>query len=613
MNVKLSEGSLATIMSGGTVENPIVQVLGSRKIVGNEASDRYRLLISDGVNVLSFAMLGTQLNEKVVSGELSNNTIIKINHHITSLVNNSAKGQKRVMIILALDVIAKGEVVGVKIGNPVPIRDDSSSDNQSSNQANVQSKPTIGQTTQYQPSNVGNISRGPSHITAPKVVPASPGPTSASHPIASLSPYQNKWVIKARVTNKSGIRTWSNSKGEGRLFSVDLVDESGEIRATAFNEQCDAFFEMIEINKVYFIKGCRLKGANKKFSSIQNDYEMTFTQETQVIPCYDEVSSIPSVTFNFQPINNLLNAPADTLVDVIGICKSAADIQNLVARTTQRELKKRDVMLVDSSNTEVNLTLWGSQAEEFDGSQHPVVAVKGARVSDFSGKSLSLLSSSLMRINPDIPEAHKLRGWFDNVGCNQESQSISKSGGAGGAGGGSQFKMLAEMKTDGLGGGEKPDYFSCKAYVMMVKKDGLLYQACPEPDCNKKVIDMCNGMYRCEKCAKEFPNFKWRMILSANIGDSTDHTWVTGFQESAEKVMGMPTDEIASLKLKEDQEEYDAVFQNANFKCFNFRLRTKMETYNEEKRLKTNIVQADPVNYVEYNRRLLTELKEAFA
>ena len=37
---------------------------------------------------------------------------------------------------------------------------------------------------------------------------------------------QPRWTIRARVTNKSSIRTWSNSKGEGRLFSVDLLDES---------------------------------------------------------------------------------------------------------------------------------------------------------------------------------------------------------------------------------------------------------------------------------------------------------------------------------------------------------------------------------------------------
>lgn len=45
-------------------------------------------------------------------------------------------------------------------------------------------------------------------------------------PISSLSPYQNKWTIRARVSSNPSIRTWSNSRGEGRVFSVDLVDES---------------------------------------------------------------------------------------------------------------------------------------------------------------------------------------------------------------------------------------------------------------------------------------------------------------------------------------------------------------------------------------------------
>lgn len=61
-----------------------------------------------------------------------------------------------------------------------------------------------------------------------------------------------RWSIKARVTKKSNIRTWSNSRGEGKLFSMDLIDESGEIRTTAFNQECDKFFDMIEVDKVGF-------------------------------------------------------------------------------------------------------------------------------------------------------------------------------------------------------------------------------------------------------------------------------------------------------------------------------------------------------------------------
>lgn len=31
---------------------------------------------------------------------------------------------------------------------------------------------------------------------------------------------------------------------------MDLLDESGEIRATAFNEQCDKFYDMIEVRRI---------------------------------------------------------------------------------------------------------------------------------------------------------------------------------------------------------------------------------------------------------------------------------------------------------------------------------------------------------------------------
>lgn len=59
-----------------------------------------------------------------------------------------------------------------------------------------------------------------------------------------------RWTIRARVTNKSAVRSWSNSRGEGKLFSINLADESGEIRATAFRDAVDKFNNFIELNKV---------------------------------------------------------------------------------------------------------------------------------------------------------------------------------------------------------------------------------------------------------------------------------------------------------------------------------------------------------------------------
>jgi replication factor A1 len=57
------------------------------------------------------------------------------------------------------------------------------------------------------------------------------------------------------------------------------------------------------------------------------------------------------------------------------------------------------------------LTLWGKQAEQFVAEDKPVIAFKGVKVGDFGGRSLSMFSNATMAVNPDIPEAHSLRGW----------------------------------------------------------------------------------------------------------------------------------------------------------------------------------------------------------
>lgn len=72
---------------------------GHKKIAGNNTTaDRFRLLVSDGRHLNSFAMLATQLNDKVTSGELCDYTVIQITRYITSMVANPDKGEKYVTL-----------------------------------------------------------------------------------------------------------------------------------------------------------------------------------------------------------------------------------------------------------------------------------------------------------------------------------------------------------------------------------------------------------------------------------------------------------------------------------------------------------------------------------
>ncbi len=72
--------------------------------------------------------------------------------------------------------------------------------------------------------------------------------------------------------------------------------------------------------------------------------------------------------------------------DIVAIVHETGELTSIVAKTSQRELQKRDLGLVDDSGCLVRLTLWGNEAATFDGSSHPAIVIKSAKLSDFNGE-----------------------------------------------------------------------------------------------------------------------------------------------------------------------------------------------------------------------------------
>lgn len=475
--------------------------------------------------------------------------------------------------------------------------------NQGSNPQNFQ--PTV-QPSYKPPPNYRNHGAMVKNEAPPRVIP-----------ITVLNPYQGRWAIKARVTAKGDLRRYNNARGDGKVFSFDLLDsDGGEIRVTCFNAVVDRFYDVVEVGKVYLISKGTLKPAQKSFNHLSHQYEIFLETTSTVELCPDEDSSIPAQQFNFRLISEIENIENNSILDVIGIV-SSVNPSATILRKNGMETQRRILNLKDVSGKSVELTLWGDfcnrEGRELqdmvDSGVFPVLAVKAGKVNDFSGKSVGTISATQLFINPDFPEAVRLRQWFEGGGRDAASQSISRDV-MPGIPLNEIRKTVSQIKDEGLGRGEKPDWVTVKATISFIKTDNFCYTACPlmigDRQCSKKVTKVGNGKWCCDRCDKEFEECDYRYLLQAQVQDHTGVTWVTAFQESGEEILSCSAKELYKLKNEEgDDTRFAEIIRRSLFEQYLFKLKVKEESYGEEQRLKITVIKADKVNPSVESRYLL--------
>ncbi|KAF9349825.1 Replication factor A protein 1, partial [Mortierella sp. AD094] len=540
-------------------------------------------------------ILGTALGSLVERGAVTKNTIIKLNKHSIKPISG-----KKIILAIDFDILDSFGDIG-KIGNPVSIDPDSN--------MSAQGRPTTGagQQQQQQQQQVANPYQQQFHQQQQQqqqqqqLVSPSGGPVC---PISSLNPYQNRWTIMARVTQKSDIKTWSKpGANQGKLFSMTLMDETGEIKATAFTLQVDEFYNIIEEGKVYYISNAKVDLAKKQFSNVKNDYELILQRDSQILPA-PENSHVPEMRYNFVDLSSLANVNEKETVDVVAIVKDIGEVSNNISQKTNRPVVKRDLTLVDNTGFTTRLTLWGNQAESFAVSgSNPVIAFKGVSVSNYGGKSLNAFGGSTFKLNPEITEAFKLRSWFDQQGQSTNFQSHTSEYSPSNATPRMTFDEFknASANLDPM----QQLYFETKGTVVMMSKteNTFYYPACPTPNCNKKVTEDSNG-WRCEKCNLTHPEPEYRYIMGVNIADHTGQNWLQAFNDAGNIITGRPAGDLVM-----NQHEIKPTFDKATFKSYIFRCRAKQETYGDEAKTRFTIVAATPLSWVDESKHILKELQ----
>ncbi|KAL6841011.1 hypothetical protein ACP4OV_029271 [Aristida adscensionis] len=438
--------------------------------------------------------------------------------------------------------------------------------------------------------------------------------TSRVIPVAQLNPYQGRWTIKARVTAKTDIRHYSNPKGSGTVFSFDLLDaQGGEIRATGFNALVDLYYDKIEVDKVYLISRGTVKPAQKKFNTLNNEYEITLDQSTIIEPCSGDDNSIPRQQYNFRQISEIENMEIGALVDLLGVVTSASPAANIL-RKDGKETRKQTLQLKDMSGRSVEITFWGkfcdAEGQQLqmlcDSGSNPILAFKSGRITDFNGRTVNSIGSSQLKINPEFPEAESLRHWYATEGKTAACVSLSREKSS--MGRTDVRKTVTQIKDDNLGQEGKTDWITVKGSISYLNTENFCYPACTVEangrQCNKKVTNNGDGTWFCERCDQALPNCEYRYLLQCQIQDHTGVTYATAFQEGGTEIIGCSANDLSAMK-EEDEEKFTDTLQAVRWEVFLFKLKIKEEIFNDESRVKCNIIKAEKLDPSKESNHLL--------
>uniref|UniRef100_A0A0R3RIM8 Replication protein A subunit n=1 Tax=Elaeophora elaphi TaxID=1147741 RepID=A0A0R3RIM8_9BILA len=590
-------------------ERPVVQILEARPLVNSQAepaseAQYFRFRISDGMFSYNSCLNQADITERIKKDALDRgNPVLRIKYTIKA-------AQKPLLRIMDYEILGRDLPV---FGNPVHHSgnpNDYRGLNPNASMHNMRSEhrsPQKGGSDLGQNATVrysGSSSRRLANLVGQNLTP-----------IKLITPYVNKWRICGVVTAKEDLRNIRTARRDMKVFNFELTDEEGGcIRIAAFDDVAEKFYSVIQKGSMFYVSGGTVKQANKRFNTTGHDYEVTIRNDSEVLPCLDrEKIEQPKLSLSIVRLCNISNHIGEP-VDIIAIVEKVNDIMQVTARNTGAQLEKRDIILIDTSETEITLTFWGEQARTYDKEiEGQTIGIKGAFVKEFNGSlSLSTGNSSRVELNMDCAETTNLYRWYRETRPSVQARNLTTAG----LTSDSYARDLRIIRLSELGAlgrdSEKGTFFNVTAMISSLKADGALYKSCGTNGCKKKVIEL-NNQYRCEKCDVTLDKYKYVLLMTMEISDFSGSHWVTVFEDKAVKLLKNDAERLGQLLDNDLLDEYNEVFNAVRFREYTFRIRAKSEFYNNEEKIKWSIFDINEVNqdkYIDELTKAVNKLEE---
>lgn len=292
--------------------------------------------------------------------------------------------------------------------------------------------------------------------------------------------------------------------------------------------------------------------ANKRFTSIKNDFTITFEEHANIQEQNDD-GSIAAQAFEFVAIKDIQDEQANRTIDLCCLVAEVSEADTIKLKSGAEKLR-RQVTLADDSNCAIGLTIWGSMCDKLTESDvGKVVAIKGVRVSDYLGKSLNSADDhSTLFTTLEHERVRKLRAWYGqqrpfsleefrnltlqkdrpNQQMNEPIDRAEQKN--------SNLNLISEINeaVQRENDTDQQHFYFVNGYISRIKNDErIFYPACMTENCRRKVVEEAQG-FRCENCQKSFMSYRPTYMITAKLSDFTDSIYVNFAREQGDKIMG---------------------------------------------------------------------------
>lgn len=419
--------------------------------------------------------------------------------------------------------------------------------------------------------------------------------------VATLSVFVSGWKLRARVVHKGPMQQWKNARSAGRLFHVCLADEQGkEIAGTFFNAGAERFHPLLEENQRYTFSGGKVTKASEKFRLVDCDLHINF-DEKATIEAIEGSPEPPLPEMQLTPLAIVSELARNGRIAVVTICAVVTD-RGVVREVTNRQgeiKRKRDVTVKDQSKYSMQLSLWGVESDLsiWETAEDPVILLGIRLQTCIFNDSLMLTtnrSTSQLVFSPVCQAASDLKAWW------RSRQQLP---------GPAPLATLASLGSEEVGNRRKVTR-EIVAFINYIRHDidtSLWYESCPDPICKRKVRRLDSG-FHCDRCKTDLSACIYRYCASIKLCDYTDGLWASAFDETFEKLIGIPAQKAKEMSETEP-EELNALVLDILNRQYCFTLLKSPSLHQDHPKYRYTVEKVTEVDQKSLTRTLLAELE----